>query len=181
MSPASTSPSDHPARLRANSSAPDVRRIGWDLAAPRMWTLLLSSVLLLSAVCRAPGQGSGDESLPLPYATPAELGMALPDAPSSPGGDRRVVLATDESAEPVVARVYLQVGDHFVVLLPDGSLRSVPISRTTLTDRPFEPLDKKALAQTLTADRFNGFKTRSTRRYLYVYNSSDAFQAATSR
>ncbi len=115
-----------------------------------------------------------------PQATSAELGLRLPAAPPIAGGGRRV-LALGRGDQPQVAEVYLEVGDHYCLLLPDGSLVALPIEQTTPTDRPFEPLDKKQLAQQLTAERFAGFHTRTTRRYLYVYNTSDAFATATSR
>jgi hypothetical protein len=121
--------------------------------------------------------------LPAPQATPEELGLRIPSAQPLPGGDRRVLVAANAGAddEPLVARVYLEVADHFVLLLPDGSMISRPQSETTMTDRPFAPFDKKELAKRLTSQRFAGFRTRTTRRYLYVYNSSDAFAQATSR
>jgi hypothetical protein len=118
--------------------------------------------------------------MPAPHATPEELGLRLPAAPPLPGNDRRVVLGEDGDA-PTVAQVYLEVGDYFVLLMPDGSIISRPQDETTPTDRPFQPLDKKQLAQRLTSERFAGFRTRTTRRYLYVYNTSNAFATATSR
>jgi hypothetical protein len=126
------------------------------------------------------GVGTVAAEMPAPQATPEELGLRLPAAPPLPGGDRRVVVGHDDDS-PTVARVYLEVGDHFVLLMPDGSLISRPQRKTPLTDRPFEPLDKKQLAKRLTSERFAGFRTRTTRRYLYVYNTSDAFAMATSR
>lgn len=133
------------------------------------------------------GEALEDEALedaptpvPFPQASLAEMGLKLPQAPVLPVVDRRVVLATG-SGETMVGRVYLEVGTHYVVLLPDGHLVSVPILETTATDRPFEPLEKKQLAKRLLAERFPGFRTRDTRRYLYVYNCSDDFVLATSR
>jgi hypothetical protein len=77
--------------------------------------------------------------------------------------------------------VYVEVGDRYVLLMPSGQLVAVPIAETTPTDRPFEPISKRDLAAQLTAERFAGFRTRTTRRYLYVYNTSEDFATATSR
>ena len=76
--------------------------------------------------------------------------------------------------EPVVARVYLEVGSYYVLIMPDGSLRSIEKRLTTATDRPFEPLAEDELAERL-KQQFRGFKTRSTRHYLCVYNTTDTF------
>ncbi len=145
----------------------------------RRWLVLTSVVAgVLGWVFWPAATVQGEPAMP--QATPEELGLLLPDAPPVPGGDRHVIVAGDGD-EPTVARVYLEVGNYFVVLLPDGRLVSLPVDQTTPTDRPFEPLSKRALADQLTKDRFAGFRTRTTRRYLYVYNASDAFATATSR
>jgi hypothetical protein len=115
-----------------------------------------------------------------PQARPEELGMTLPSAPPKAIEGMRVVVP-GEGDKPTVARVYLQVGDYYVVTLPTGALISLPIQDATPTDRPFEPWDKKKLADHLIAGQFPGFQTRHTRRYLYVYNTSEEFRKATSQ
>lgn len=117
--------------------------------------------------------------VPFPQASPEELGLLLPVATPKPGVDRRIIVQVDD--KPVVGIVHVEVGNRFVVLLPDGHLVSVPIAETTSTDRPFEAVTKQQLAEDLTSGRFQGFKTRTTRRYLYVYNTSEPFARATSR
>ena len=135
------------------------------------WIFRLALCLLLAAPAGA---------AELPQATAEELGLLLPQAPPQPGADRHVLLS-DAAGALTVGQVYVEVGDRYVVLLPNGQLVAVPISETTPTDRPFEPISKRRLADELTAERFRGFRTRTTKRYLYVYNSSDAFADATSR
>lgn len=139
--------------------------------------VLRSVVLLWPLLCPCRSHAAED---PVPQASPAELGLVLPQATPRPGGDRRVVFAFN-GQEPEVAEVFLEVGDHYVLMMPDGHLVAARQSETTVTDRPFTPLDKKELAQRLTTGRFAGFRTRSTRRYLYVYNTSESFATATSR
>ena len=110
-----------------------------------------------------------------PMAKPEELGLLVPRGqPAIEITDRSVILANDGSASPVVAKVYVEIGDRYIVLLPDGSLSSVPIRETTPTDRPFEAASKDEIAEAL-LKRFKGFKTRSTRRYLCIYNTTDEF------
>lgn len=118
---------------------------------------------------------------PFPQANPEDLGLVLPrNAEPKPGGDRRA-LVRNLAGETVVARVHVEVGDRFVMLMPNGRLLSVPQREATLTDRPFEPATKDDLLKELMDKNFTGFKSRSTKRYLYVYNTSEDFYQATSR
>src|SRR5688500_1084392 len=118
-------------------------------------------------------------SLPAPKADPADFGLLLPKAEPKPAADRRVLVPG--SGEPVVGKVHVEVGDRLVVMMPDGRLRAVPTREATVTDRPFVPASMQQLAKELTETRFRGFKTRTTKRYLYVYNTSQPFYEATSR
>lgn len=114
---------------------------------------------------------------PAPMAKPESLGLRIPaNRDAIEVNDRRVLVSSGEFAgsEPVVAKVYLEIGSHYVVMLPDGSLQSLPKRETTPTDRPFEAMDKDDLAEKLKRE-FPGFKTRATRRYLCVYNTDDGF------
>jgi hypothetical protein len=117
---------------------------------------------------------------PAPQADPGDFGLVLPDDPPLPGGGRRaLVLGAD--GQLVVSQVHVEVGDRFVVVMPNGRLNSVPKADATLTDRPFAPATKEEIIAELTAEKFAGFRTRSTNRYLYVYNTSEPFYQATSR
>ena len=134
--------------------------------------------LVLAALALCPQLLLGQQ--PGPKADPRDMGLILPRGIPQPGLDRRVVVRTDDG-EAVVAKVYLEIGDRFVLLLPDGRLTSLPQLEATLTDRPFEPATKKKIAGDLVKRKFKGFKTRTTNHYLYVYNTSQAFFEATSR
>ena len=125
-------------------------------------------------------QSADDASGPttFPQCQPEDLGIRIPAGEPKPGGDRRVTVLDGDA--PVVAKVHVEVGDALVVLLPDGRLTSVSKDSVTLTDRPFEPASKKEMVAGL-KEQFPGFEVRSTRRYLYVYNCSDAFRKATGR
>ena len=135
-----------------------------------MSRFLMICLTLLVIAATARGQ-----SKPMPK--PEELGLRLP-AGKTPFQvfDRQVLVPAegDSTKAPVVAKVYLEIGSHYVLLLPDGSLSSMEKRLTTETDRPFEPLSNDELAAELKRE-FRGFKTRSTRHYLCVYNTTDAF------
>ena len=175
----------------ASSHRPGRRVGGWPRSPrrnPLLARVLLTAILVVILHALAGNAWTQETTMPadsaapvpFPQASLAEMGLKLPQAPPLPVVDRRVVVASGDG-ETAVGRVYLEVGTHYVVLLPDGHLVSVPILETTPTDRPFEPLDKKQLAKRLLDGRFQGFRTRDTRRYLYVYNCSDDFVMATSR
>ena len=143
-----------------------------------VWQVVIVCSLWLSWLVAGPVWA---QDVPLPTASPEELGMLLPQVPPKPGAGRRVVVSAAAATVPTVAEVYVEVGDRYVLLMPNGQLIAVPMAETTPTDRPFEPVAKRDLATQLTAERFQGFRTRTTRRYLYVYNTSEEFATATSR
>ena len=92
--------------------------------------------------------------------------------------DRNVLVPVDDEdagrRRPVVASVFVEVGNRYIVKMPDGALRSIVKRDTTATDRKFEPMDKDDLSDQL-KQQFKGFRTKSTRRYLCVYNTTEAF------
>ena len=127
------------------------------------------------------GIPSGENALAqetFPQAQTEDLGFQLPQGDPLPANDRRALV--EENNEIVVAKVLVEVGGYFVVLLPDGRITSVKTNVVSLTDRPFVPAGKEQMIAEL-QERFPGFKTRSTRRYVYVYNTSETFYKGTSR
>jgi hypothetical protein len=118
--------------------------------------------------------------LPAPKADPADFGLILGEGEIKPADGRRV-LVPGGGSEPVVGKVHIEIGDRLVVMLPDGRLKSLPTREAIVTERPFVAATMQQLAKELTETRFRGFKTRTTKRYLYVYNTSQPFYEATSR
>lgn len=96
-------------------------------------------------------------------------------------GNDRVVLVRDDDGLPVVAKIHVEVGQNLIVMLPDGRLVARRRYETQGTTRPFEPATKDALAARLVAGEYQGFRIKQTRRYLYIYNTSEPFVTATSR
>lgn len=139
---------------------------------PRTQVTVFGFTVLVCAVVAA--------QQPAPQAEPEDFGLLLPQARPVAGGGRRV-LVHDGTEQLVVGKVHVEVGDRLVVMLPDGRLISVKHQEATATDRPFEPASKEAVIESLTATKFKGFKTRETNRYVYIFNTSDAFAEATSR
>ncbi|MBS0207785.1 MAG: DUF1570 domain-containing protein [Planctomycetes bacterium] len=81
-----------------------------------------------------------------------------------------------------VGRVHVTASDGYYVIVPSGQMFPYTFKEATPTDRTFAPASKDQLARSLTnMGPLQGFKTKQTKRFLYVYNSSDTFYAGTSR
>lgn len=96
-------------------------------------------------------------------------------------GKGECVTTADADGNPTVGKTYLRIGDAQVVLLPDGQLVARSNVDAQPTDRPFEAESKDKIAARLLQGQLRGFQTKQTRRYLYVYNTSEEFSLATSR
>lgn len=85
-------------------------------------------------------------------------------------------LVRGEDGTPLVARHHVTVGSTRILLMPDGRLQSFAESEVNPTEKPFEPLDMDALEAKLLADpKLAGFKAIRSRRFLYLYNTSELF------
>lgn len=111
---------------------------------------------------------------------PKLFGLEIPAGKVSPG-DGRCVATDDAQGKAVVARLHAEVGSHRIVMLPDGALVARSSDASPVTDRPFAATAKADLAQQLLTDKLSGFKSKESRRYLYLYNTSDNFALVTSR
>jgi len=124
------------------------------------------------------GNNSDDGTVPTLRADPSELGLKLPIAEPVPADGRRVLVKSDDD-EVVVGKVQVELGESFVVIMPDGKIQVFKQSEATLTDRPFVGVTMKDLSAKLQA-KFPGFTVQSTKRFIYVYNTSAKFHKGTS-
>lgn len=115
-----------------------------------------------------------------PLADPSDFSLDIPDGKPRPGMGRCVTCRTRDGHE-VVGRVLCDVGTSRVVMLPNGRLMSLREGESSATDRSFVPATMEEVAGELLEGQFAGFRTRHTRRYLHVYNTSDLFFTAASR
>lgn len=122
----------------------------------------------------APASSNG---APVLRADPSELGLQVPDVAPVAGGDRRVMVKTDDD-ELVVAKVHVEMGPRLFVILPDGRIQSVEKSEAAETDRPFVGVTAAELSAKL-AKKFPGFQIKSTKHFVYVYNTSPLFFTGT--
>ena len=139
-----------------------------------MAALAIDSQAQTPASTGATASGGG---APVLRADPTELGLEVPDVEPVAGGDRRVMVKTDDD-ELVVAKVYVEMGSRLLVILPDGRIQSVEKSAATETDRPFVGVTAAELSAKL-AKKFPGFQVKSTKHFVYVYNTSPLFFTGT--
>ena len=88
----------------------------------------------------------------------------------------------DDDGQPVVGWYEVGAGTSRVVRMPDGRLRAFEEHQTKPTDDPFTPLDNDELRDRLLSDPRlapYGFKAIQSRRFLFLYNTSDLFIEAT--
>ena len=136
---------------------------------------------LLAAICWGVLWSNARAQGPRPQTDPREPSLFVPsDAPIRRGEGRHVTLQ-NTAGQNVVALLHAEVGDRRLVIQPDGRLESVPAARAPITTEPFRPATKEEIAKQLHAKGCRDFKVRSTTRFIYVYNSSEAFCKGTSR
>ena len=155
-------------------------------------TLKMQLAVMLAFVAMFSWGNHGVTDDEFPQASPEELGLRLPIGKVSPGGGRRVIVPPDvtgiDNGVPnhglenrITGRVYIEVGNRFVVLLPTGKLVAVDKSQTVPSDREFQPVTKEQLLDQYRDSAFRRFQTNATRHYVYVYNCTKGFVDGTSR
>ena len=149
----------------------------WTVAA--LWTgqrLAACAAILNGILAAAPSVGAASAE----NVHPRAFDLQIPPGPLLQESSLRFA-ARDEDGQEVVALGDCAVGDYRIVMMPDGQLASRRKSEAPATDRPFEARSKDEIARRLTAAALQGFRTKQTRRYLYVYNASEPFALAASR
>lgn len=141
------------------------------------FTLLIGALatLLLTALS---GDAWAQKSARFAPVDPEVFGFDIPNGRIRPGEDR-CVLAREEDGIAVVAKIYVEVGDYLILMLPDGRLIARHQAQTQGTTRPFVPDTKDTLSATLVANDYPGFRVRKTRNFLFVYNTTEIFAEAT--
>jgi hypothetical protein len=115
---------------------------------------------------------------PMPKRPGSEL-LIPEDAPVRRGQGQRVNVTDSENW--VNGLLHAEIGDRRIVILPDGRLKSFPASEAPTTEDRFKPATKGDIVAQLESEGLKGFKSRSTARFVYVYNTSEAFTKGTSR
>ncbi|MGY8769062.1 MAG: DUF1570 domain-containing protein [Pirellulales bacterium] len=86
----------------------------------------------------------------------------------------------DHEGQTVVGRIHVTVGTNLIIEMPDGTLVAKNVSELKKTEARFEGIDNKDLERRK-REEFPGFKIKSSRHYVFVYNTSDEFANVTMR
>ena len=141
---------------------------------------LLGMVLLVPATL--PGQTGENRRYPIKDARdimPREMGIDLPDGPVEAWTGN--VTTVDEDGRGCVARVVCRVGEHYVVMLPDGRIVGRKNDDADPTDREFEPATGEQVGKNIVQDRLRGFQVLTTKHFVFVYNTTPEFAEVTSK
>ena len=103
----------------------------------------------------------------------------MPAGETRPGDGKRMLIHDEWTDKTIVGRVVLQGGTGAVLELPSGRLQYARTRDLSLTDRPFKADDKKALGRLLVKKFFPKFKVKTSKHYVFVYNSTENFQTGT--
>lgn len=140
------------------------------------WAILLAGLVGATGLA---SQADG-QSRRVPASKNANRELLIPEnAPVRSGQGQRVSVTDGE--DWVVGLLHVEVGDRRIVILPDGRLESLPTSEAQVTEERFKPATKAQIVTQLEREGLKGFKSRSTARFVYVYNTSEAFTKGTSR
>jgi hypothetical protein len=147
---------------------------------PRISTA--GSLLVFALVCLVAGAPRSAAQQVAPDSTSdASRELIIPEAGILRQGHGQRVLVKNQAGGEQVALLHVEVGDRRLVILPNGRMESRPASQTELTSEPFVAATKEQIVAELKQTGFTRFKTRSTARYVYLYNTSEEFYKGTSR
>ena len=90
----------------------------------------------------------------------------------------RNVLTQDSYGNACVAKVHVAVGEYLIVKLPDGQLVPRKSDDVNATERPFVGMPMDDLARELRVGPLAEFKVKKSKHYIYIYNTSEAFNRA---
>jgi len=86
----------------------------------------------------------------------------------------------DDDGQKQVGRVHVAIGKYLVIEQPDGRLITRASEETRKSTERFKPIDNDDL-EDIMVKKFPGFKTRSSRNFVFVYNTSQEFADVTVR
>jgi hypothetical protein len=134
---------------------------------------------VLFAILLAHGSATAQPQQVLQGATKMDRGVRLPTGETRPGDGKPMLVHDEWSDETVVGKLVLSSRLGAVLEMPSGRLQYARKADLQATDRPFVPADRKELGRLLVKRFFPGFKVKTSKHYLFVYNSTDNFQKGT--
>ena len=140
---------------------------------------LMLSATLATVLLAAPDCANVRSLAVAQTVNPRSFGFELPPGPIRPGKNSRVLVPVGD--REVIARVHVEVADHRILLMPDGLLVARPASELKPTEEPFRPTSMDEIAARWTSGRLRNFQTKSTRHYVFIYNTSEEMALVTSK
>lgn len=137
-----------------------------------MRTVLLPLSICLFTCCALAGTASAQQNT---MSEIARNGLGLSEGKIEPGLGRRVRVR-DSNGKIVVAEVHVQVGNRYVVMMPDGTLATVDRDGAPSTSYSFRPETKDEMIHRLKARVGPGFGTQESKHHYFLYDCSPDFQ-----
>ena len=141
----------------------------------RPFLAFLFAVFVLSPTAPVVGQSDSSKRT----VDPRKFGIKLRPGPVSYEPTR--VTTTDQEGRAVVGKTHVKIGDSRIVLLPNGELVTRTKEEAQVTERPFKRVQSYKYAEKLVKGRFSGFKSKVSRHYIFVYNTSETFAVSAIR
>ena len=102
----------------------------------------------------------------------------MEDGPVKAGNNRRVKVRND-LGETVVARVHVEIGGRFVLLMPDGSLASIPVANANTTTSAFRPASPNSVSSLIKSKLEDGYHVMQGKYHLCIYDCRESFAKQT--
>ncbi len=117
----------------------------------------------------------GQDTAPPKVGELIRSGLGLPTGQVKPGRNRRVKVRNHVGAL-VTGLIHCEVGDSYVIMMPDGKLASVESRYTNPTNEPFAPGNRASMTAELKRTLGKQFQATETKNHLYMFNCSEEFQ-----
>lgn len=132
-------------------------------------------LLALALGCLPFSSANAQDTAPAKVGELIRSGLGLPSGQVKPGRNRRVKVRNHVGAL-VTGLIHCEVGDSYVIMMPDGKLASVESRYTNPTNEPFAPGNRATMTAELKRTLGKEFQATETKNHLFMYNCSEAFQ-----
>ena len=154
-----------------------------------LFLLLFSLVTGTGTALLAQEKKSAEEKDTKPYPIkgmitidPELMELEIEDGEMRLPGELDRVITEDTDGKRCVAKIHLEVGDNFVVMLPDGQLVGRDRSDVEATERPFVPRTHDEIADAIIEQHnLRNVRVAKTDHFVIVYNSSQTFAEVTGK
>lgn len=166
-----------------STETPDESGSAFRWASLRWFSFLFVAAFMLAGSVALADDDDGEipdeDATNTPFHVQPDEEFIVPKGDIRPGAGRHVLLK-DSGKKLVVGRIHVEGDKRYLVMMPDGTLVSVTKEEAKITDRPFEVKSRDEIEAALITGPLEEFESKRTKRFLYIYNCSDAYSKATS-